>query len=107
MLERIPHLKFFSNCYWNQLGDEVYGSIERAFRHYLDDASRLPDQGKIMRRDLYGELMLILESERYRDWLRTALTDSDTIRAVGGRFIMPEQVRPLLAILDEKFDADT
>jgi hypothetical protein len=106
MLERIPHLQFFSNCYWNQLGGEVYGSIDDAFRQYVSDAARLPDQGRSTRRELYGELMLILESDRYRDWLSSAQTNSETIRAVGGRFIMPQEIRSLLAILDKQDEPD-
>jgi hypothetical protein len=28
MLEKIPTLAFFSQAYWNQMGPEVYGSID-------------------------------------------------------------------------------
>ena len=104
MLERIPLLTFFSNGYWNQLGAEVYGSIETAFRQYLADAARLPDGGKSFRRELYGELMLIHASDAYDSWVKTSRCNSETIRAVGGRFIMPEKVQSLMAVLDESFD---
>ena len=106
MLERVPHLKFFSNAYWNQMGDEVYGNIEAAFRQFLADADRLPDGGRSMRRELYGELMLILDSDDYDRWVKLNRTNVETIRTIGGRFMMPGEVRPLLAILDENFDPD-
>lgn len=106
MLERVPNLKFFSNAYWNQLGDEVYGNIAAAFRQFLADAARLPDKGNSIRRELYGELMLILDSDAYNRWLEHNRTNIETIKAVGGRFIFPEEVRPLMAILDESFAPD-
>lgn len=106
MLDRIPWLHQFSRLYWHQMGDEVYGTIDRAFRQYLADASRLPDAGTSFRRGLYGELMLLLHSSDYEQWLNSNRTDIETINAVGGRFIFPDEVRPLMAILDEQFDAD-
>ena len=106
MLERIPNLTFFSNAYWNQMGDEVYGTIEGAFRQFLDDSSRLPDDGKSLRRELFGELMLIHRDDAYDRWVTTNRTDVETIRSVGGRLIMPEQVQSLMAILDQSFEPD-
>jgi hypothetical protein len=106
MLDRIPCLQQFSRLYWNQTGDEVYGTIDRAFRQYLADASRLPDAGANLRRGLFGELMLILDSADYDEWLTHNRTNIEAINAVGGRFIFSDEVRPLMAILDEQFDAD-
>jgi hypothetical protein len=106
MLEQVPNLKFFSNAYWSQMGDEVYGNIAAAFRQFLADAAHLPDEGNSIRRELYGELMLILDSDAYNRWLKHSRTNIETIRAVGGRFIFPDQVRPLMAILDERFAPD-
>jgi hypothetical protein len=88
------------------MADEVYGNIETAFRQFLTDAARLPNEGNSIRRELYGELMLILDSDAYNRWLKHNRTNIGTIKAVGGRFILPEQVRPLMAILDESFAPD-
>jgi hypothetical protein len=107
MLDRIPNLKFFSNAYWNQMGTNVFGRVEGAFRQFLADAARLPDGGTDFRRQLYAELMLILDSEEYENWLKLNRSNSEVIRAVGGRFLVPEDVRPLMAILDETFSPDT
>jgi hypothetical protein len=106
MLERMPHLTFFSRGYWNQLGDEVYGSIGVAFRQFLADGARLPDRGRSVRRELYGELMHILDNGDYDRWVTLNRTNVESIKAVGGRFILPEHVKPLMAILDETFDSD-
>ena len=106
MLEQLPNLKFFSRAYWNQMGAEAYGNIEAAFRHLLADAACLPDKGASIRRELYGELMVILDSDAYGSWVKLNRTNVATIKAIGGRFIMPEQVKPLMAILDESFDPD-
>ena len=106
MLDRIPLLQQFSRLYWHQMGSEVYGTIELAFRQFLDDAARTPDGGKSLRRGLYGELMLILDCDDYDRWLDLNRNNVEIIKAVGGRFIMPDQVRPLLTILDESFEAD-
>ena len=107
MLNRIPCLHQFSRLYWHQMGDVVHGTIDRAFRQYLSDASKLPDAGSGLRRDLYGELMLILDSADYEEWLAVNRTNIEIIKSVGGRFIFPDEVRPLMAILDEQFDADS
>jgi hypothetical protein len=107
MLDRLPTLQQFSRLYWHQMGDEVYGTIERAFREFLGDAARLPDQGRSIRRALYGELMLIRDNPAYGDWVQFGLYDRETGRSVGGRFIMPEQVAPLMGILDEKAQHDS
>ena len=88
------------------MGDEVYGTIDRAFRQYLADASRTEDAGTSLRRSLYGELMLILDSAAYENWLHVSRTNIETINAIGGRFIFPDDVRLLTAILDERSDAD-
>ena len=107
MLERIPNLKFFSNAYWNQMGSEVYGDIGAAFRQFLVDAASQPDGGKGTRRQLYGELMLILNNNAYDHWVQANRTNADAIKAVDGRFIMPDQVQLLMDILDEKIAPDT
>jgi hypothetical protein len=52
MLDRLPTLQQFSRLYWGQTGDLVYGTIERAFRAFLEDASRLADRGRSIRRAL-------------------------------------------------------
>ena len=106
MLDRIPHLQQFSRLYWDQMGDEVYGTIQNAFRQLLADAARLPDAGRSLRRTLYGELMLILDNPEYAEWVQLGLCDVETGNAVGGRFISPEQVGSLIAILDEGFAPD-
>jgi hypothetical protein len=106
MLDRIPLLQQFSRLYWHQMGSEVYGTIDLAFRQFLGDAARTPDGGKSLRRGLYGELMLILDSDDYDRWVELNFTNVQTIKAVGGRFIMPDQVRLLLNILDENFEPD-
>lgn len=106
MLDRIPHLRQFSRLYWNQMGDEVYGNIEGAFRQFLNDAASFPDEGKSVRRALYRELMLILANDDYDRWIKLNRTNVETIRTIGGRFIIPDQVQPLMAILDESFVPD-
>lgn len=107
MLDRLPTLQRFSRLYWNQTGDEVYGTIACALREFLNDAARLPDQGRSIRRALYGELMLIHENPAYGEWVQCGLSDPDTGKAVGGRFIGPEEVAPLMAILDEQLQHDS
>jgi hypothetical protein len=106
MLEQIPRLRYFSNAYWNQTGDLIYGNLEFAFRQFIADLLRMPDKGVDIRRELYGELMLLLDNVAYDRWVNVHRTDPDTIEAVGGRFIFPDEIRPLIAILDEDFTAD-
>jgi len=101
MLERIPHLSQFMRLYWGQMGPECYGEIGTAFRQFLSDASRLPDGGASIRRGLVGELMLICDNPKYAEWVQLGLYDGEIGRAVGGRFIGPEEGKPLLQILDE------
>ena len=86
------------------MGNEIFGSIEGAFRQFLADGAGLPDGGKSLRRELLGELMLLQGGDAYVRWLKTNRNNVETIRAVGGRFIMPEQVPSLMAVLDESFD---
>lgn len=107
MLDRLPILQQFSRLYWNQMGNEVYGTIGSAFREFLDDAARLPDQGISIRRALYGELMLIHDNGAYGEWVEFGLCDRDTVKAMGGRFIRAEEVAPLMAILDQKPQHDS
>jgi hypothetical protein len=107
MLNHIPNLKFFSNAYWNQMGNDVYGNIDAAFRQFVADAARLPDGGRDVRRALLGEIMLITDNDAYGRWVNGNRTNPETIKTVGGRFIMPDQVKLLMAILDEKTGADT
>jgi hypothetical protein len=45
--------------------------------------------------------MLIRDNPAYAEWVELGLHDSDTGSAVGGRFIGPEEIAPLMAILDE------
>ncbi len=89
------------------MGDEVYGNIGSAFREFLNDAARLPDHGKSIRRALYGELMLIHDNRANGEWVQFGLYDRDTGKAVGGRFIRVEEVAPLMAILDENPQHDS
>ena len=107
MLEQIPRLRYFSNAHWNQSGDLIYGNLEAAFRQFVTDLIRMPDKGVEIRRELYGELMLVLDNDAYDRWVNVYRTDPDTIEAVGGRFIFPDEIRPLIAILDEDFTVDT
>ena len=106
MLEQLPRLKYFSNAYWSQSGDLIYGNLGAAFRQFVTDLIRMPDKGVEIRRELYGELMLVLDNDAYDRWVNVYRTDPDTIEAVGGRFIFPDEIRPLIAILDEDFTAD-
>jgi hypothetical protein len=101
MLDRLPTFQQFSRLYWNQLGDEVYGTIGCAFREFLNDAARLPDQGKSIRRTLHGELMLIHQNPAYGQLVQFGLYNRNIGKAVGGRFISPEEVASLIAILNE------
>jgi len=105
MLERLPRLRYFSYGYWNQTSDLIYGNIDGAFRQFVADLVRMPDRGVDVRLEVYGELMLILDNAAYVRWLNLCRTDPDTIDAVGGRFIFPDEIRPLIAILDEGFAA--
>ena len=89
------------------MGVAVYGTIGSAFREFLNDAARLPDQGKGIRRALYGELMLIHDNRAYHEWVQFGLYDRDTGKAVGGRFILEGEVASLMAILDEKPQHDS
>ena len=107
MLDRLPTLQQFSRLYWNQMGQEAYGTIGSAFREFLNDAAHLPDQGVSVRRALYGELILIHDNRAYGEWVQFGLYDRDTGKAVGGRFILKEEVAPLMAILDEKLQHDS
>jgi hypothetical protein len=89
------------------MGVAVYGTIGCAFREFLNDAACLPDQGKGTRRALYGELMLIHDNRAYGEWVRSGLYERDTGKALGGRFILEDEVAPLMAILDEKPQHDS
>jgi hypothetical protein len=105
MLDRLPHLHTFSRSYWHQMGDVVYGTIDNAFRQFLDDASRLPDGGMGYRRALLQELMLASGAE-YARWVTQHRTHIPTIKALGGAFIMPSQVPSLLSVLNENSAPD-
>lgn len=104
MIREIPNLAFFSRMYWNQMGKEVFISIDRAFEKLLDDAAKLPDRGVSFRRNLLKELMLINGSDRYSQWLREARQDSKAIDSIGGRFILPKHVPVLVDILTRYSD---
>ena len=45
--------------------------------------------------------MLICDNPSYAEWVQFGLYDQETGRAVGGRFIGPDEIKPLLEILDE------
>lgn len=81
-------------AYWNQMGSEVYGSIENALRQMLDDG------GVETQRSLRKELMRISEGDDYRNWYAAARTDVSTIRQIGGAFILPEKIPDLLTVLE-------
>jgi hypothetical protein len=89
------------------MGPECYGTIENAFRGFLADAAKLPDNGESIRRAVYGELLLICDSPQYIAWVESGFRDPEIIRLVGGRFVQPYEIGPLLRILDSdlKFDS--
>ena len=41
------------------MGPEVYGSLDRALHQMIADAEKLPDRGKVFKRDLMEELIEI------------------------------------------------
>ena len=94
-LDEIPTLVKFTRLYWNQMGREVYGSVQNALREMLNDG------GEQIQGSLRKDLMRIGSSDDYRKWFERAREDIPTIRAVGGRFILPEEVPDLLIVLEE------
>jgi len=100
MIKKIPCLVSFTKAYWNQLGPDVYGSIEAAFGQMLSDARRSKDAGGALRLNLRRELMSIYQSSEYEMWLKSARRDPDAIDRVGGAFIFPEDVPVLLQKLE-------
>lgn len=93
MIDQTPILLRFSRLYWNQMGREVYGTIHKALRAMLDDG------GEAIQQALRRELMLISHRD-YADWFERVRTDVETIRKVGGRFILPQEVPTLLEELE-------
>jgi hypothetical protein len=81
--------------YWNQMGPDIYGSIENALRQMLEDG------GEEIQRLLRKELMLIGQGDGYREWLSKARSDVKSIRQMGGASILPEDVPVLLAVIEE------
>lgn len=100
-LSDIPTLTHFTRGYWNQLGADVYGSIEAAFSQMLSDASRSDDGGTEFRLNVRRELMSIYNSTEYEAWLKEARCDPAIIREAGGRFVLSHHVEILLKNLEE------
>ena len=42
-LQSFPTFKLFMGGYWNQMGDEVYGTLDAALEQFVSDASRTDD----------------------------------------------------------------
>lgn len=99
-LQDIPNIHFFTRLYWNQMGPDAWGSLARALRQMLADASKLPDGGSTLRHDLRLELMRAEGSSQYEEWLGRAMYDPDIVRKVGGRFVLPEEIPTMLTVLD-------
>lgn len=87
------------------MGGEAFGDVETAFRRFLADAARLPDEGRAVRRALYRELLLISGVE-YARWLQTHHRDISTIKSVGGRFIHVDDAQSLIAVLEQVIGQD-
>jgi hypothetical protein len=104
MIDSIPILHKFSRLYWGQMGDEVYGTLEKAFLQMLEDASLLPDRGNKFKQDLYGELMLIADNPSYEQWVIDNFSNPVEIRNVAGRFIMPSEVKVLRKLLESRIE---
>ena len=102
MIERIPSIIFFTKGYWNQMGPDVYGSIDRALTQMLSDTKKMPNEGIDLVSNLKRELTEINRNGWYSDWLRNARFDVDVINSVGGAFVMPDEVPLLLRIIEEQ-----
>lgn len=94
-LDDVPTLVRFLRLYWNQMGPDIYGSVENAMRQMLDDG------GEEIQRLLRKDLMLIGQGDSYRKWLAHARTDIKTIQKMGGASILPEDVPLLLTTLEK------
>lgn len=98
-IDDIPTLAQFLRLYWNQMGPDVYGSLDNAMRQMLEDG------GEQTQRSLRKELMLIGQGDSYRKWLSQARSDPKAIRQLGGASILPEDVPQLLTVLEEWSDS--
>lgn len=99
MIESIPTFLQFTRLYWNQMGDEAYGSIENAFSEFLRDCRKSSEYMNIVR-SLYLELEVIADSEEYERWLHRNTSKAEYIRLAGGRFVWPDEANRLRGLLD-------
>ena len=93
-LDDIPTLVRFGRLYWNQMGADVYGSVQNAMRQMLEDG------GEETRLALRQELTFIGRGDAYAKWLKKARYDIPTIRQLGGAFILPDEVPALLMTVE-------
>jgi hypothetical protein len=100
MIKRYPALFYFNRLYWHQNGPELYGSADEAFRQYLLDASKLPDGGASLKREIYKELMIIGATDEYKNWALANQLNEDVIRQVRGNILLPETIERLRKILE-------
>lgn len=100
MIDQTKYLNQFLRLYWNQSGNLVYGTIEKAFRAFLSDCQRLPDKGSQIIRYLYRELDFIFNNDDYAKWI-DGPKDTSSIKMVGGRFIWPDEIGTLIKILND------
>lgn len=78
------------------MGPEVFGTIEAAIGCMISDG------GTTTKDALVKELELICDNQDYTEWLKKERYNIETIKFVGGRFLMPEDVAKLLNSLTNK-----
>ena len=100
MKDKIPSLIYFTKCYWNQMGHDLYSSVENAFSEMLADASRTPDRGAGLMASLRKELMYVYDNPEYATWLEDLRQSPDSVSEIGGAVILPEKIPILLQRLD-------
>ena len=58
-----PTFKLFMGGYWNQMGDEVHGTLDSALEQFVSDASRTDDPTEYL-----GNLVLEMREVRSRGY---------------------------------------
>lgn len=103
MIDNYPALLHFNRLYWHQTAPDLYGSVDEAFRVYLTDASKLPDGGNSIKRELYNEFVQIALSKDYEEWALSSKHNETAIRRVGGNIILSKTIERLRRILESEW----
>ena len=100
--EAFPTFKLFMGGYWNQMGDEVYGTLDAALEQFASDASRSSDPA-----EHFGKLILEMREIRQRGYaLKLDGVETSQVwefwRKAGGRGLSPNDFDLIEAFLTKR-----